>query len=266
MILDKVIEVTIINHNLQHYRNLGYDVKCKNKIMVKPEELSKGSHCLINCSCDNCGNETNIKYQDYLKIFNKNNKYICEKCRQIDFLNYNNSKKDLMKQNRLSATKEKYGVDNVFQLELVKDKMKKTFIEKYGFEHFRQSDQVKEDEKQLRIKNGRQIPDDKLSDYDIYKKKVKCYTRKEKNKLYNNWNGLDFYDNENIIENKKLHYNSDLYPHIDHKISIFEGFKNKIDPSIIGNIDNLCITKRINNLSKGSLYSIPKRLKINENK
>jgi len=265
MILDKEIEVTIINHNFHHYKNLGYDVKCKQKIMVKPEELSAGSHYIVNCSCDECGNKTNIRYQDYLIVFNKNNKYVCQKCRDSNFLNYNTTKKDLMKKNRLSATKEKYGVDNVFQLEFVKDKMKETCLSKYGFEHYHQNEQVKEKEKQSRIKKGTQIPDDKLTDFELYRKKVRNYTHKYKKILYNNWNGLDFYDNENIIEYKKLHYNNDFYPHVDHKVSIFEGFKNKIDPSIIGNIDNLCITKRINNLSK-NIYSIPKRLKIKENK
>ena len=33
MILDKFIEVTIINHNFHHYKNLGYDVKCREKIL-----------------------------------------------------------------------------------------------------------------------------------------------------------------------------------------------------------------------------------------
>jgi len=263
MILDKEIEITIINHNIDHYRSLGYNVKCRDKIKIKPLELTNGSHYKLKCKCDKCGNITKIKYQDYLIVFNKNRKYICEKCRQIDFSNFNTTKKELIKINRVLAIKEKYGVDNVFQLESVKDKIKNTFIEKYGVEHFRQNIIVKESEKKNRIKNGTQISDDKLSEYEIYRKKVRNYTKKNKKILYNNWNGLDYYDNENIINNKNLNYNDNLYPHIDHKISILEGFKNKIDPLIISNIDNLCITKKINNLSKGSLYSIPKRLKKN---
>lgn len=261
MILNKEIEVTIINHNINHYKNLGYNVKCKDKIKVKPEELSSGSHCIVNCSCDNCELETNVKYQDYLKVFNKNKKYICKECRKKEFLTYNNSKKELMIKNRLKSINDKYGVDNVFRLESIKDKLKKTFIEKYGYEHFRQNDFIKEIEKQKRIKNGTQIPDNKLTEYQIYKKSVLYYTRKYKKELFNNWNGLDYYDNELIVDNNKLHYNNDLYPHIDHKISIKYGFMNNIDSKIIGSIDNLCITKRINNLSKGSKYSIPKRLK-----
>jgi hypothetical protein len=252
MILDKFVEVTIINHNINHYKKLGYNVKCKNKIIVKPKELSSGSHYRLNCACDECENKTNVKYQDYMIVFNKNGKYICKECNDKKFLK-------LLKENRKKSLNKKYNVDNVFQLEFVKDKMKKTFIEKYGVAHFRQNDEIKEIEKNKRIKSGKQIPDEKLSEFELYKKAVRNYTRKYTKELYKNWNGLDFYDNEMILEYKKLHFNNDLYPHIDHKISIKNGFINNIDPSIIGNIINLCITKRINNLSKGSLYLIPKK-------
>lgn len=35
MILDKEVEVTIINHNFEHYKKLGYNVKYKNKMYYK---------------------------------------------------------------------------------------------------------------------------------------------------------------------------------------------------------------------------------------
>jgi len=262
MILDKEVEVTIINHNFEHYKNLGYNVKCRQKIMVKPEELSSGSHCIINCSCDDCGNETNIRYQDYLKIFNKNDKYSCQKCKHEKFGNLNSTIKDIMKNNRLSAIKEKYGVDNVFQLEFVKDKMKETFVEKYGFDSPKKNPDVQEKLKQDRIRNGTQISDELLSDFQKYKKIVHYYTRKDKKNLYDNWNGLDYYDSELIIENKNIfNFNDEKYSTIDHKISIKKGVENNIDPIIIGSISNLCVTKRCNNSSKGSLYETPRRLK-----
>lgn len=255
MILDKFVEVTIINHNINHYKKLGYNVKCKNKIIVKPEELSSGSHYRLNCACDECENKTNVKYQDYMIVFNKNGKYICKKCNDKKFLK-------LLKENRKKSLNEKYNVDNVFQLEFVKEKMKQTFIEKYGFDCPQKNSIYQEILKQKRIENGTQIPDDKLSKYELFKKKVLFFTRKYKEQLYNDWDGFDYYDNELIIENKNLHFNSVYYPTIDHKISIKMGFINNIDPIIIGSINNLCITKRINNMSKGSLYDIPKRLMI----
>lgn len=260
MILDKYVDVIIINHNINHYKEFGYNVKYKDKINVKPEELTSGSHVKINCKCDKCGNEKQIKYQDYLVVYNKHSKYFCSECRKISFSKLNNTKKEIMKKNRINGVKDKYDVDNVFQLDFVKSKIKDTFVNNYGYEHFRQCSTVKEKEKKNRIKNGSQIPDDKLSDFEKYKKSVLYYTRKNIKKLYDKWNGLDYYDNELIIDNYKFNCNDNLYPNIDHKISIKTGFIKNIKPIIIGNVDNLCITKRINNLSKGSKYEIPKRL------
>jgi hypothetical protein len=90
------------------------------------------------------------------------------------------------------------------------------------------------------------------TDFLNYKKIVRRYTRKNKKELYKNWNGYDYYDNNYIKDNLNLHYNNLDSLNIDHKISIKYGFDNGILPSIIGNIDNLCLTKRINNLKKGT--------------
>lgn len=81
-----------------------------------------------------------------------------------------------------------------------------------------------------------------------YRRRVKRETYKFKKKLYENWDGFDFYDNEYIYNN--TNYRDINYPTIDHKISIYEGFKQEICPTIIGHIDNLCITKKTINSSK----------------
>lgn len=46
------------------------------------------------------------------------------------------------------------------------------------------------------------------------------------------------------------------YPTIDHKISVYYGFINNISPEEIGDISNLCITKRwINSTKRDSIES-----------
>ncbi len=51
-----------------------------------------------------------------------------------------------------------------------------------------------------------------------------------------------------------------MYPSIDHKISLFYGFENNMNPEEIGSIDNLCITKRYINSIKGRVIkNIDKR-------
>jgi len=85
-----------------------------------------------------------------------------------------------------------------------------------------------------------------------YSQKVNNITRQYKKILLSNWNGFDFYDNEYIKENYNLNCNNKNYPTIDHKTSKSYGFLNDISPNIIGNINNLCITKRFINSNKNS--------------
>jgi len=101
------------------------------------------------------------------------------------------------------------------------------------------------------ISNGYQISDERLTEFQLYYKMIKSETRKNRNFLFESWDGYDFYDKE-YIKDYKFHKNSNLYPTIDHKISILYGFLNDINVDIIGNIDNLCITKKGNNSSKNS--------------
>jgi len=93
----------------------------------------------------------------------------------------------------------------------------------------------------------------KINDNSIieYRKKVRNETYKYKKELYNNWNGYDYYDNEYIKDNFNLKSFDDNYPSLDHKISIKYGFDNNISIEKIGNINNLCITKRLINIKKG---------------
>ena len=78
------------------------------------------------------------------------------------------------------------------------------------------------------------------------------YTKINIKTLYDNWNGKDFYSNENILVNLSLNSNNKEYPTVDHKLSIKYGFDNKIEPEKIASIENLCITTRSNNSSKNS--------------
>jgi hypothetical protein len=74
-------------------------------------------------------------------------------------------------------------------------------------------------------------------------------TNKNRNKIFEQWNGLDYYDGEHI-DKKDLNKYDNTYPTIDHKISVFFGFKNGITAEEIAKIENLCITKRIINITK----------------
>ena len=71
--------------------------------------------------------------------------------------------------------------------------------------------------------------------------------------------GLEFIDNKNMImytiasgiDNFNLVSGNKNYP-IDHKISVSYGYKHNIPAEEIGKMENLCITKRCINSSKGA--------------
>jgi hypothetical protein len=88
-----------------------------------------------------------------------------------------------------------------------------------------------------------------------YKNDVRRYTKRSSKKLFMDWDGFDFYDKEYIRDYINEHPNSDLYPSIDHKLSVYHGFINNIPSEIIGGVSNLCITKRIINSTKRDLIS-----------
>lgn len=98
---------------------------------VNIENLSINSHKLVDVRCDNCGKEKKIKYQLY-NILTKNNTedYYC-------------NNKECINKKRKQVLQDKYGVDNVFQLDKVKDKIKETNLELYGVENPHQNENIK---------------------------------------------------------------------------------------------------------------------------
>jgi len=259
MILTENIDVKIINHNINHYKSLNYNIKYGDVINIPINHLTKGSHYRIEVKCDICNNIKKIKYQDYIKITKNNTKnYYCKNCKMIKIsetmvVKYgvdNASKSNILKKKKELTNIKNWGVKNVFQSDDIKTKSKETCIEKYGFEYPNQNKDMLNKIKLSRIKNGNQIPDDQLTKYQQYKKIVLKETRKYIKVLYGDWDGYDFYDNIYIKDNLLLESNDKKYPTIDHKISIYDGFTKDIDYKIVGNINNLCITKRTINSSK----------------
>jgi rubredoxin len=78
--------------------------------------IGKWSKTPIDLVCDSCGAEKSIQYKLYTSYGYSNGDYFCRKCK--------------MKKNNL----EKWGVENPFQLESVKEKSRKTNLENFGVE------------------------------------------------------------------------------------------------------------------------------------
>jgi len=129
MILNEYIIVN--NKKLKkYYESIGYDVS-KDNSTIKIIDLPYSSHYKIDVKCDVCGKIKKTSYYNYYKNTNGlKEDYCCsKKCA-------NNKCKERLQN--------KYGVDNVFQLEEIKEKSKKTLIDNYGVDHPMHSEEIKQ--------------------------------------------------------------------------------------------------------------------------
>jgi hypothetical protein len=286
MIKTKNLEIKIGNLNYNYYKNLGYTFnKVGDVIIIDIKHLTNGSKTIVDICCDYCGIDLKVPFKRYNLSTKNINKYSCtnKECSNqkiIEVCQYkygvdNPFQSEDVKRKSKETLLLKYGAEHPMYIEEIKDKIKKTNIDKYGVSYYVKTEECKdkikianidkygvshhsktelgkEMRKETRIKRGLQIPDDKLSEFYKYRRKVDNLTNIVKKNILENWDGYDYYDNEYIKENFNFNKNDRLYPHFDHKISVIYGFKNNIDPSEISNIDNICITKQWINGLKGS--------------
>ena len=129
MILSKSVDILINYKNYKHYTSKGYDCTYGLVSNIRVDDLPKGSHIKINVKCDICEKEKEISYQKYNKNISKYNIYCCSgKCAQFKNIKTNN---------------EKYGTDYPTQSEIVKNKTKNTNIINWGFNNVFESDIIK---------------------------------------------------------------------------------------------------------------------------
>lgn len=289
MIISKSVEVKLGHKNftfLKKKYNLDNNLGSGDIVNIPIEMLSKGSKSIVIVSCDYCEKILSIPYKRYILSTTVINKYACsskncsnQKIRAVCRAKYGvenpfqseiikEKSKDTLKRRygvehpmHLKETKDKikktckkkYGVDNYMKTEECRQKIKKTSLEKYGVDHPTKSTNEQEKRKITRINRGLQIPDNLVSDYRKYRLSVNRPSNRIKNKILEKWDGYDYYDGEYIKDNFFLNKNDRCYPHFDHKISAFYGFCNDIDASVIGSIDNICITKQWINGLKGEM-------------
>jgi len=171
-------------------------------------------------------------------------------------------KNDSIKRKIINTWLTKYGVDNPFKAQIIKEKIKDILIEKYGVENPGQiyDEHKNEKRKKTKIERGLIIPDEFLSDYKIYFKKVKKITETTYKKYKNIINPYNY---ERVVNGKKGFQ-------LDHIYSIFEGFLNKVEPEIMGHIENLQMIKWEDNRFKSKkcsidLIELKNRIKLYEN-
>lgn len=195
--------------------------------VINPSQLDvvkkkKIETCLLNYGVDNPQQSKKIK--DKTKITNLE-KYGCENVFQNDSI-----------KNRMKRTfQKKYGVKNPSQSDVIKDKKRITYLEKFNSSHYLSSTYRRSYMENI----GEWMHLNEKSDYELYSRLVWIETRK------NNIKEMSNYDKRGVTGF-----------HLDHKYSIFEGFKNNVPPHIIGGMKNLEFLPFAENCSKGRNCSV----------
>lgn len=277
MIKNNKIKIPITVRNKTHYQLLGYNPIIGEELEIETNHLPKSSHVRIDVICNICESIQNIMYDKYYRNILRYNFYSCKKCsRQKAALTSiekygtdNYSKTDECRKKVEETNMRKYGQKTNLLNPKFKEEIKNILKDKYGTENFWEINRYgKKTNKKLilidinKINKTYLVPSEdlyidffKIDDDTYYNYRTLCRNTTNKNikKLIENWNGLDYYDNEDISNNFNLNFNDPSYPTIDHKTSIYYGYLNKISPDEIGSIDNICFTKRGLNSKKCSM-------------
>lgn len=128
-IITKEVEVRPHGNTIKHFKEKGYDVKYHEPLVVKVEDLPKGSTTKVQIACDYCGKILERTYARYNELTQDDGLYACKSCVS----------------HKMAATNlKKYGVEFYTQSEEFKEKAKRTNLERYGFESYSQSEDGKE--------------------------------------------------------------------------------------------------------------------------
>lgn len=212
MLISKSIIIKKPNGNsCSYYKNLGYNISLP-QLEVNIDHLLKGSSYKVDVICDYCFLEKKITYKDYNKITNDGfDKYACSSCSKFKYKENCNSK---------------YNVDNLFQLESVKSKIKETNLFKYGVEYHTKSLLTKDKIKKSVIEK---YGVDNISKLDSTKEKVKktnllkfgseymsnSFKFRSNNKIDNDPNQVSYLGNSlhlfNCIKGHTFEINNDNY-------------------------------------------------------
>jgi len=214
MIISKTVYLKLNNRNIKTIINNGYkeNIEYNSIVDLDIKYLPLNSHVIINVKCDNCGKIKKLKYQTYNKCTNNNKeKYYC-------------NSRDCINLKRKISINKKYNVDNVFQLDDIKQKIKSTNLLLYGHENPQQNKEIKEKtEKTNIIKYGSRNP--------FQNEYIKNKIKKTNNLKY----GVDYPQQSALIRSKysSLHKSSKL------ELELLEFIKNNYNGQILNNKRNI---------------------------
>lgn len=137
-----------------------------------------------------------------------------------------------------STFQQNYGVDNPFAAEEIQGKIRDTLMTRYGVDHISKHS----------LTHRKQVEGQVGMDYDYYYNEYlpafESYRRKA-------WAATKKQPLETLENFDKRGRGNNGY-HLDHVVSISEGFKNNVKPQAIGSIHNLRMLPGRENIAKGT--------------
>jgi hypothetical protein len=237
---------------------------CGERTYFKDSTVGYNKYCSTKCAA-NSKELKRKKVKTCLKKYGKSNVLLCKriqnKCRLTKYKKYGSRSFN----NRIKAertTKERYGVSNISQNKKIKIKKKETSLKNYGVPFSAMIPSITKKRiikmRRTRIKRGTYHSLKQLTLFQRYVRLVMRETKKHKKCLFKQWNGLDYYTHKKLLNNKifrKIHpkitlSRNKIQPTIDHKVSMFYGFKHNISAKKIGSLSNLCICGKDTNSKK----------------
>lgn len=197
--------------------NLKYRCHCGNESQISFYHFKSGQRC------DKCARlkRANTKRFDYQHVYDYFKKHDCELLSK----RYTTTR-DKLKYRCSCGNEDEISVGNFKRGKRCKkcmpDKIRKSLVD-----------------------GGWAIPDNELSLWKLYNRKVRTLTERIYRKYKKTINPNDL----PRLQGLKGY-------HLDHRFSVFEGFKNNIPPYVVANINNLQIVTGSDNITKGPLSSI----------
>jgi len=195
-------------------------------ILSNIKDLGKWSNVEIEVRCDECSVEKKLKFKLYTSYGYSDGAYLCKKCK--------------LKKNNL----EKWGVENVFQLDSVKQKSKMTNLEKRGVEFISQSDEIKEKVKKSISKLDKEKVNEKRKITTLNKLGVENVSQSEEiknKKVKTNIENWGTENNKKSEKFRKIHFNiskhENYIEYVGNGISLFK-CDNNLDHNFEIHIDN----------------------------
>ena len=153
MLISKEAVVKWNAKNKKHYCDRGYMfTNMKDPLIVKIEDLTKGSSAILTVQCDYCKKEYHVTWDHYI-IMNQNGlskdccKECCEEKAKEVIKNKYGGYAELYRSSNNKRTHTnliRYGAENVFASKIVKEKIVKSNLEKYGVPYTQQCKEVRD--------------------------------------------------------------------------------------------------------------------------